>query len=72
MPSFLLSVLGELRAALDGSWDGELLISHQISALILGEEEETLPAKPAFRGGKMKLFCWETVASTNEQGASCH
>lgn len=49
VPGFPVAVLGELRAALDGSRARELLVSLQTAALLLGKEEEALPAKTAFR-----------------------
>lgn len=49
VPGFTMAALGDLRAALDGSQAREHLMSRQIAALFLGKEEETLPAKTAFR-----------------------
>lgn len=49
VPVFLVAAPGQLRAALDGSRAREHLVSRQIAALLLVKEEETLPAKTAFR-----------------------
>lgn len=50
------AALGEPRAALSTSWDGDLLMSHQTAALFLGKEETALPAQPAFGGRAEKAF----------------
>jgi len=58
VPGFLVAALGELRASLNSSQDREHLMSRQRAALFLGTDEETLPAKTAFRAfwGGRKSF----------------